>query len=79
MSATKVLSLSRPLKLAREVERVARQQGRTRSELLREALTLYLHESKWLELRKYGTAQAKRLGLVEEDVERLVREYRAGR
>ncbi len=79
MSATKVFALSLPLKLAREAERVARQEGRTRSELLREALTLYLSESKWRELRKYGTVQAKKLGLAEEDVERLVREYRAGR
>ncbi|HXR34916.1 MAG TPA: ribbon-helix-helix protein, CopG family [Candidatus Binataceae bacterium] len=77
MSATKV-SLSLPERLARQAERVAKREGRTRSELLREALKLYLAESKWRELRQYGAAQAGKLGLAEEDVERLIREYRAG-
>lgn len=77
MSATKV-SLSLPEELARQAERVAKREGRTRSELLREALKLYLVESRWRELRKYGAAQAGRLGLAEDDVERLIREYRAG-
>ncbi len=67
MSAMKVLSLSVPQKLAREAERVARREGRTRSELLREALKLYLAESKWRELRSFGAAQAKKLALAEED------------
>jgi metal-responsive CopG/Arc/MetJ family transcriptional regulator len=77
MNTTKV-SLSLPGKLARQAERAAKREGRTRSELLREALKLYLAESKWRELRKYGTAQAGKMGLAEEDVERLIREYRAG-
>jgi CopG family transcriptional regulator/antitoxin EndoAI len=72
MSPTKVLSLSLPLKLAREAERVAKQEGRSRSEILREALAMYLGERKWRELRKYGTAQTRKLGLVERDVERLI-------
>jgi metal-responsive CopG/Arc/MetJ family transcriptional regulator len=77
MNATKV-SLSLPGKLAGQAERVAKREGRTRSALLREALKLYLAESKWRELRKYGAAQAGKLGLAEDDVERLIREYRAG-
>ena len=77
MNATKV-SLSLPGKLARQAERVAKREGRTRSALLREALKLYLAESKWRELRKYGAAQAGKLGLAEDNVERLIREYRAG-
>jgi CopG family transcriptional regulator/antitoxin EndoAI len=77
MSTTKV-SLSLPGKLARQAERVAKREGRTRSELLREALKRYLAESKWRELRRYGAAQAAKMGLVEEDVEKLIREYRAG-
>ncbi len=77
MSATKV-SLSLPERLARQAERVAKREGRTRNELLREALKLYLAESKWRELRKYGAAQAGKLGLAEDNVERLIREYRAG-
>ncbi len=79
MRTAKVISLSVSPKLACEAERVAKQEGRTRSELVREALTAYLAESKWRELRKYGAAQVKKLGLTEDDVERLVGEYRSGR
>ncbi len=79
MSTAKVISLSVSPKLAREAERVAKQEGRTRSELVREALIIYLAESKWRELRKYGAAQVKKLGITEDDVERLVGEYRADR
>jgi hypothetical protein len=46
---------------------------------LREALRKYPAESKWRELKKYGSSQTKKLGLAEGDVERLIRDYRAGR
>lgn len=79
MRTTKVLSLSLPPALLREAERVAKAEGRTKSELFREALRRYVQERRWRELRRYGTEQARRLGVTGTDVERLVREYRAGR
>jgi CopG family transcriptional regulator/antitoxin EndoAI len=79
MRSSKITSLSLPPKLLREAERCARREGRTRSELLREALRRYLADSRWRELQKFGRSQARKLGLDESDVERLVAERRAGR
>jgi CopG family transcriptional regulator/antitoxin EndoAI len=79
MRTTKVTSLSLPPKLLRAAERLARREGRTKSELLREALRRYLADSRWRELQEFGRSQALKLGIEESDVERLVAEYRAGR
>lgn len=73
---SRVLSLSLPPVLVREAERTARLEGRTRSELFREALRMYLRERQWQELRAYGAKQVKRLGLKSRDVNRLITEYR---
>jgi CopG family transcriptional regulator/antitoxin EndoAI len=78
MRTSKILSLSLPPTLLREAERVARKEGRTKSELFREALRRYLQERRWAELRRYGAQQIRRLGLRETDVERLIGEYRKG-
>ena len=79
MRTTKILSLSLPPELLREAERMAKKEGRTKSELSREALRRYLQERRWAELRRYGAQQASRLGLKETDVGRLIKEYREGR
>jgi CopG family transcriptional regulator/antitoxin EndoAI len=79
MRTTKVTSLPLPPKLLREPERLARREGRTKSELLREALRRYLADSRWRELREFDRSQARKLGIEESDVDRLVAEYRAER
>ena len=79
MRTSKILSLSLPPNLLREAERLAKREGRTKSELFREALRRYLQERRWAELRGYGTGQARKMGLKETDVERLIAEYRTGR
>ncbi len=77
MRTTKVTSLSLPPKLLREAERLARREGRTKSELLREALRRYVADSRWRQLQEFGRSQARKLGIEEVDVERLVTEYRS--
>ena len=79
MRTSKILSLSLPSTMLREAERLAKKEGRTKSELFREALRRYLQERRWAELRRYGTRQVRKLELKETDVERLVAEYRKGR
>jgi len=79
MRTSKILSLSLPPTLLREAERVAKKEGRTKSELFREALRRYLQERRWAALRRYGVRRVTRLGLKETDVERLIKEYRKGR
>ena len=79
MRTTRILSLSLPPELAREAERVAKKEGRTKSELFREALRRYVQERRWRELQRYGAKQARRLGIREAEVGRLVEEYRKAR
>jgi CopG family transcriptional regulator/antitoxin EndoAI len=71
--------MSLPPDLLKEAERLAKKEGRTKSELLREALRRYIEERKWQDLQSYGTRRARRLGAAAEDVERLVGEHRRGR
>ncbi len=79
MRTSKILSLSLPPELAREAECLAKREGRTKSELFREALRRYIQEQGWLDLRRYGDQQARTLGIREPEVERLIEEYRKGR
>jgi len=79
MRTTRVLSLSLPPDLVREAERIAKQEGRTRSELFREALRRYIEERRWRGLQRYGAGRARRVGMSEGDVERAVQELRRGR
>lgn len=73
---TKILSLSIPPELLRQAERIAKEEGRTKSELFREALRRYVEERRWRALQRYGATQIRRLRLTEADVERAVDEIR---
>ena len=72
MRTTKILSLSLPPDLLREAERVAKKEGRTKSELFREAVRRYIQERRWADLRQYGASQGRKLRLTEADVEPLI-------
>ena len=77
MRTSEVISITLPPKLLREAERLARKEGRTRSELFREALRRYLAEQSLRELQRYGAQQAKKRGVEsDEDILRLIQEYR---
>ena len=73
---SKTITFSLPPEMAAQVEKVMRVEGRTRSELVREALRTYLEEREWKALFRYGEQRARDLGLTADDVERLVDEYR---
>ena len=75
--ATSTITFSLPPDMAERVDQVTRQQGRARSELLREALLRYIEECEWRELFTYGEQTARKLGIVADDVSSLVEEYRA--
>lgn len=77
--ATKTFNVSFPDKLAREVDRVAKRQGMTRSELLRIGARQYVRTlSNWERLSKVARARAKVLGIrTEDDVDRMIHEFRA--
>lgn len=81
--STKTLTVSLPPRIYEEVERLAEQEGKTKSELFRDMVRVYedfLDERRWRRLRRTGTDSAKRLGLKsEEDIEKLVHEVRGTR
>ncbi|MBI5410704.1 MAG: ribbon-helix-helix protein, CopG family [Nitrospirae bacterium] len=80
MRSTKPITVLLPTSLLRETERVARAETRTRSELVRDALSQYLASRRWRRLRQWGTETAERLGLKSEaDLRRLFDKARTGR
>ena len=79
MRTTKPITVSLPADLVRETQRVAREESRTRSDLIRDALQQYLTSRRWRRLRQWGAETADRLGLkTEADLQRLLAEVRAG-
>jgi len=77
MRTTKTWTISLPPKLLREAERAAREEDRTKSELVREALRFYLEERRWRKLQRKTALQAEALGIrTDEDVDRVVHEVR---
>ena len=74
---TKTITFSLPPDMADRVNEVMKQQGRSRSEFLREALLRYIEECEWRQLVQYGERKARERGIGPEDVASLVDEYRA--
>lgn len=72
----KVINISLPDDLLREVDDYAREEHRTRSELFREAVRQYIESRRWRRLRESGSRTALELGLSEEDIERIIGEHR---
>lgn len=77
---TKTLTVSLPPKVFDEVDRLAKIERKTKSELFRTMLGVYedyLDEKRWKKLRKIGAETAKKFDITsEEDIERLVHESR---
>ncbi len=74
---TKTITFSLPPQMADRVDEVMKQQGRSRSEFLRDAVLRYIEECEWRQLLQYGEERAREKGVSPEDVAGLVEEYRA--
>jgi len=76
------LAVSVPPDAADEFERLARSEGRNKSELFREMLRVYQERREidtFESLQRYGAAKARQAGVADEsDVERLIHELRSG-
>lgn len=80
MATPRTFTISLPPKLARQVDKQATAEGRTRSELLREALRQYLaRRERWAAIFAYGESVARERDLTEADVARAVAEERRSR
>ncbi len=73
---TKTIAFSLPREMADRVEEMAKQEGISRSALLREALSRYMEENEWQQLLRYGEQRTREQKISPEDVSRLVEEYR---
>lgn len=73
---TKTMTLSLPPDMAKQVEELTREEGRTKSELFREALRRYIEERNWKKLYRYGELKAIEKGITEAKVEDIVDSHR---
>jgi CopG family transcriptional regulator / antitoxin EndoAI len=74
-----ILSISLPPELSTDLDAVASQERRSRSELVREAVRQYILLNRWRALREKASLRAIGRGLKEEDVERFIDEERSAR
>lgn len=79
--STQTFNIALPRELVEKVDEAAKREYRNRSELIREALRVYLNDmEEWEDLFKYGRRIAKKMGIKsEEDVNKIVSEYRHGK
>lgn len=75
----KLLSVSIPDELMRDAEAIARAQGKTKSEVVRDALRRQIQLERLRELQRYGRARAEERGIGPDDAEALVDDLRGGR
>ena len=59
-----------------EVEKVAEEEGFTKSELLELALSKYLSDRRWEKMLRESEEMARERSITPDDVERLIDEYR---
>jgi predicted transcriptional regulator len=77
---TVTVNIALPKPLLDRIDRTARSESRTRSELLREASRMYIaRRERWKAIFEFGRRQAKRLGLKESDVAAAVAAVRRSR
>jgi metal-responsive CopG/Arc/MetJ family transcriptional regulator len=73
----RLLSVSIPDELAAEAEALARTTGKTKSEVVRDALRRHLQHEHLAELQRHGRSQAEARAVGPEDVAALVDELRS--
>ena len=59
-TSRKAITFSMPPEMAEEVQQVLKEEGRTMSEFLRDAIRLYMDEREWLRRERRERARARR-------------------
>ena len=71
------VNISFQKELLSQIDDVAREESRSRSELIREAARMYIERKRrWKDIFAYGKAQASQLGVKEEDIGEEIHRYR---
>lgn len=76
---SRLLSVSLPDDLAEETNALAQSLGKTRSEVVRDALRRQVQIERFADLQRYGRERAEVLGVGPDDSEALVDEMRSQR
>lgn len=78
---TQTFNIALPSSLVARMDLVATNEYRNRSELIREAVRIYLEDKlDWDDIFEFGRRAAKKAGIrSEEDVNKIVQEYRHGK
>ncbi|MBI2314791.1 ribbon-helix-helix protein, CopG family [Candidatus Daviesbacteria bacterium] len=78
---TQTFNISLPKELVKKVDRAAKKEYRNRSELIREALRIYMDRmDSWNRIFKAGNKAMKEMGITsEKQVNDIVYEFRHGR
>ncbi len=77
MKTMEALSFTFPSEMIKEIRELAKKERKTRSQLARDALNQYIQTKRWRDLQMKMAIRARSLGITsEEDVERLIHEYR---
>lgn len=79
MRTTRVVSITFPPEMAEEAASLASREGRTMSELMREAFRHYQRQRRWDEANEYGRRKAAEFAITEDDVVRIIKEERRAR
>jgi len=79
--SVQTLNISLPKELVKKVDTQAKKEYRNRSDLIRQALRVYMgNRQEWDDLLAYGKKIGKKMGIKsEDDVNRIVEEYRHGK
>ncbi len=73
----KTVNISFRKDLLEKIDKVAKDEMRTRSELIREAARLYIErKNRWEKIFEFGKQQADRLGLKEQDIAEEIQKLR---
>jgi len=70
-------NISLPDPLLAEIQSTARTERRTADEVVADAVRVYLEKQSWVQFVERNERRAKKMGISESDVDRLIAEYRA--
>jgi len=74
---TSTVNISFQKDLLDSIDKVAREESRSRSELIREAARTYIdRKKKWKDIFAFGDRQVKKLRLTEKDIQDEIRLFR---
>ena len=73
--STKILNISLSDELYKNIESMAAEESRTKSDLIREAFRQYMSNKRWAMIRQWGDETARKMRIGDEkDIEKILHE-----